>query len=31
MKLPSLLYAADLVFCELDEDLKVMVGHFIEV
>ena len=30
--MPGLLYAANLVLCrESEEDLKVMVGHFIEV
>ena len=31
-RLPGLLYAEDLVLCgELEEDLRVMVGHFVEV
>ena len=32
MRLPSLLYADDLVLCgELEEDMRVMVGQFAEV
>ena len=31
-RLPALLYAYDLVLCsELEEDLRVMVGQFVEV
>ena len=31
-RLPGLLYADDLVLCiELEEDLKAMVGQFVEV
>ena len=31
-RLPSLLYADDLVLCgELEEDLKMMIGYFVEV
>ena len=31
-RLPSLLYADDLVLCgESEEDLRVMVGHFVGV
>ena len=31
-RLPGLLYADDLILCgELEEDLRAMVGHFVEV
>ena len=31
-RLPDLLYVDDLVLCgKLEEDLQVMVGHFVEV
>ena len=31
-RLPGLLYADDLVLCgELEEDLRAMVGHFVEL
>ena len=30
-RLPGFLYADDLVLCGEAEDLKVMVGHFVEV
>ena len=31
-RLPGILYADDLVLCgELEEDLKAIVGHFVEV
>ena len=30
--MPGLLYADDLVLCgELEEDMKVMVGHYVQV